>query len=41
MADTMAQGMGLRGDALIEYLRKMNKIDDATVDYIKTKWGAK
>ncbi len=50
-ADTMAMGMGLRGEALIDVVRKAQKLDDATLKHIEEcmklwplptdKWGSK
>lgn len=40
-ADAMATGMGLRGDALIDCVEKAGKLDEATANHIRTKWGSK
>jgi hypothetical protein len=40
-ADTMATGMGMRGDALIDFVQKAGKLDEATANHIRTKWGSK
>lgn len=40
-ADQMAQGMGLRGDKLCDFLQGVGKLDEATAKHIRDKWGAK
>ena len=41
LADQYAQGLGLRGDALCDFLQKAGKLDEATAAHVRTKWGSK